>query len=107
LQARGFHSLHPRLARPPRAGERAPAVRARIVAELAKATLQPSPKVDWDGWVADYSRVRGAIEATYPDMFKDFNKRMFQPGGFPRPLAARERKWNTKTGRANLLYRRT
>jgi anaerobic selenocysteine-containing dehydrogenase len=26
---------------------------------------------------------------------------MFQPGGFPRPLAARERKWNTDTGKAN------
>jgi molybdopterin-dependent oxidoreductase alpha subunit len=73
----------------------------KIIAELAKATLRPNPKIDWDGWVADYSKIRDAIEATYPDMFKDFNKRMFQPGGFPRPLGARERKWSTKTGRAN------
>ena len=72
-----------------------------IVAELAKATLPPNPKVDWDGWVADYSRVRDAIERTYPQMFADFNKRMWQPGGFARPLAARQRKWNTKTGKAN------
>jgi molybdopterin-dependent oxidoreductase alpha subunit len=72
-----------------------------IIAGLAKATLKPNPKVDWDGWVADYSRVRDAIERTYPDQFKDFNRRMFEPGGFPRPLAARERKWKTPNGKAN------
>jgi len=45
--------------------------------------------------------VRDAIERTYPDQFKDFNQRMFMPGGFPRPLAARERKWKTPNGKAN------
>jgi len=73
----------------------------RIVAGMAKATLPPNSKVDWDGWCADYSRVRDAIEATYPELFKDFNQRMFQPGGFPKPLAARERKWKTPNGKAN------
>jgi molybdopterin-dependent oxidoreductase alpha subunit len=73
----------------------------KIVAELAKATLKPNPKLDWDFWVADYARVRDAIEQTYPDQFKDFNARMFEPGGFPRPLAARERKWKTPNGKAN------
>jgi molybdopterin-dependent oxidoreductase alpha subunit len=72
-----------------------------IIAGLARATLKPNPKVDWDGWVDDYSRVRDAIERTYPDQFKDFNRRMFEPGGFPRPLAARERKWKTPNGKAN------
>jgi molybdopterin-dependent oxidoreductase alpha subunit len=72
-----------------------------IVAELAKATLKPNPKLNWDAWVADYSLVRDAIEKTYPDQFKDFNKRMFEPGGFPRPLGARERKWKTSNGKAN------
>ena len=52
-------------------------------------------------WVGDYSLVRDAIEATYPDQFKDFNKRLFTPGGFPRPLGARERKWKTPNGKAN------
>jgi molybdopterin-dependent oxidoreductase alpha subunit len=75
----------------------------KIIAELAKATLKPNPKLDWDHWVADYSRIRDAIEATYPDQFRDFNKRFGTPGGFPRPLAARERKWNTKTGKANFI----
>ncbi len=73
----------------------------KIVAELAKATLAPNPKVDWDGWVADYARVRDAIEATYPKDFKDFNQNLFRPGGAPRPLGARERQWHTATGKAN------
>ena len=74
-----------------------------IVAGLAKAVLAPNPKLDWDSWVADYARIRDAIEATYPDVFKDFNARMFEPGGFYKPLAARERRWNTETGRANFI----
>jgi molybdopterin-dependent oxidoreductase alpha subunit len=72
-----------------------------IVAGMAKATLPPNPRVDWDQWVGDYALVRHAIEATYPDQFKDFNERLFIPGGFPRPLAARERKWKTPNGKAN------
>jgi anaerobic selenocysteine-containing dehydrogenase len=45
--------------------------------------------------------VRDAIEATYPQYFKNFNDRLFTPGGFPRPLPARERKWSTPNGKAN------
>ena len=69
--------------------------------------LPPNPKVDWDGWIADYSRIRDAIEHTYPDMFKDYNKRMWQPGGFHRPLAACRREWKTKTGKANFIAPQT
>ena len=75
----------------------------KIVAELAKAALAPNPRVDWDGWLADYSRVRDAIETTYPDQFRDYNARLFQPGGFHRPNSARERQWKTETGKANFL----
>lgn len=71
-----------------------------IVAGLAKATLPPNEHVNWDVWVGDYALVRAAIERTYPEQFRDFNARMFQPGGFPRPLGARERKWTTPTGKA-------
>jgi len=78
-----------------------------IVAQLAKATLPRNPKVDWDWWVADYRRVRDAIEQTYPEMFRDFNARLFQPGGFHRPLAARHREWKTKTGKANFITPQT
>ncbi len=74
-----------------------------IVAALAKATLDPNPRLDWDAWVADYARIRDAIEATYPATFSRFNERLFTPGGIMRPLPARERKWVTKSGKANFL----
>jgi molybdopterin-dependent oxidoreductase alpha subunit len=74
-----------------------------IIAGIAKATLRPNPRLDWDTWVGDYSLVRDAIERTWPDDFKDFNARLFKPGGFPRPLGARQRKWNTDTGKANFV----
>lgn len=73
-----------------------------IVAAMAKATLGES-KVPWNRWVGNYAEIRDAIEETYPETFKDFNKRLFQPGGFVRPLPARERKWVTKSGKANFL----
>ncbi|MBO0748915.1 MAG: FdhF/YdeP family oxidoreductase [Porphyrobacter sp.] len=71
-----------------------------IVAGLAKATLPPNPRVKWDEWVADYGKVRELIEATYPEMFKDFNQRLFTPGGFHKGNKARERIWETKSGKA-------
>jgi molybdopterin-dependent oxidoreductase alpha subunit len=70
-------------------------------ARLAKATLAPNPKVDWDGWTADYSKVRDAIAATYPEIFNEFNQRMWTPGGFRKPVAAAQRQWNTPTKKAN------
>ncbi|MBW9117681.1 FdhF/YdeP family oxidoreductase [Rhizobium cauense] len=73
-----------------------------IVAGIAKATLTQG-EVPWDQWVGDYALIREAIEQTYPETFKDFNKRLFQPGGIPRPLPARERKWVTQSGKANFL----
>jgi molybdopterin-dependent oxidoreductase alpha subunit len=78
----------------------------RIVAEIAKATLPANAKVPWDAWVDDYALVRAAIEATYPDQFERFNERMFEPGGFHRPIAARHRQWKTKTGKANFIVPR-
>jgi molybdopterin-dependent oxidoreductase alpha subunit len=72
----------------------------RIVAGIARATLPPNPKIDWTAWAGDYSLIRDAIEATYPAAFENFNERLFTPGGFPRPLPVRERKWNTPGGKA-------
>jgi molybdopterin-dependent oxidoreductase alpha subunit len=72
-----------------------------IVAGIAKAALPPNPKVPWDQWVGDYALVRDAIAATFPGDFHDFNKRLDQPGGFPRNVAARDRQWKTDTGKAN------
>ncbi|MFK3737695.1 FdhF/YdeP family oxidoreductase [Massilia sp. TN1-12] len=72
-----------------------------IVAGIAKALLAPNPRLDWDAWVADYGRIRDAIAETYPEIFHDFNARMWTPGGFRKPLAAAKRVWNTDTKKAN------
>ncbi|RPF71031.1 FdhF/YdeP family oxidoreductase [Aurantiacibacter spongiae] len=72
-----------------------------IVCGLAKATLDGSnPKLDWDGWTADYSRIRDLIAATYPEEFHDMNARMNEPGGFWRGNPAHERNWKTDSGKA-------
>jgi molybdopterin-dependent oxidoreductase alpha subunit len=89
-------------------GVRAPASKHLIseislVAELAKAVLPPNPKTPWDAWQDDYSLIRRAIGETYPDIFYDYDRRMWEPGGFHRPLPARERVWKTDTGKANFV----
>ena len=75
----------------------------KIIAEMAKATLPGDSHVPWDELVADYSKIRDAIAKTYPDIFHDFNARMWERGGFHRPLGARHRKWDTETGKANFI----
>lgn len=70
-----------------------------IVAELAKATLENST-IAWDEMAADYDRIREAIEHTIPG-FENYNSRVRQSAGFYLPNGARERKWNTETGKAN------
>lgn len=71
-----------------------------IVVGIAKMTLPPNPKVTWDDWAGNYGLIRNMIEATYPDQFRDFNGRIFTPGGFYRGNAAREREWKTESGKA-------
>jgi molybdopterin-dependent oxidoreductase alpha subunit len=71
-----------------------------IVAGIAKATLPPNPRVRWDDWVGDYGLIRDLIEATWPDKFGGFNARLFTPGGFHKGNAARERRWETESGKA-------
>jgi molybdopterin-dependent oxidoreductase alpha subunit len=78
-----------------------------IVAGIAKATLPPNPKVQWDEWVGDYSIVRDLIEQTYPEEFHDFNKRLFTPGGFYRGNNARERIWKTESQKAEFTTPKT
>ena len=71
-----------------------------IVAGIARAWKPDDTRVPWQAWVDDYALVRDAIEATYPDQFRDFNARLHTPGGFPRPIGARERRWETPSGKA-------
>jgi len=89
-------------------GVRAPASKhllseVEVLIRMAKATLPENPKVPWDAWLADYAHIRRSIAETYPAIFQDYETRMWEPGGFHRHLAARERVWNTKTGKANLV----
>jgi molybdopterin-dependent oxidoreductase alpha subunit len=93
-------------------GVRAPASphlisEVRLVAEIAKATLDPNPKVPWDSWADDYRRIRVAIGETYPETFYDYDRRMWEPGGFHRDLPARKRVWKTKSGKANIVTPRS
>lgn len=71
-----------------------------IVTGIAKVALDPHPKLKWDAWTGDYSLVRDLIEFTYPKDFKDYNARLFQPGGFYRGNDAHERVWNTEEKKA-------
>ena len=71
-----------------------------IVAGIAKATLPAMPGLKWDAWTADYALVRDLIEHTYPEDFRDYNKRMYDAGGFYRGNGAHERIWNTPEGKA-------
>ena len=75
-----------------------------IIAKLAKATLDPAKAdVPWDAWADDYALVRDAIAKTYPGDFHDFNERLAIPGGFVRHIAARDRVWNTASGKATFI----
>ncbi|MEJ5978918.1 FdhF/YdeP family oxidoreductase [Novosphingobium sp. PS1R-30] len=74
-----------------------------IVAALAKRLLPANPKVDWDAWTADYGLIREAIEETYPEIFPDYNARLFTPGGFWKGNKAAERIWLTESGKAEFF----
>ena len=70
-----------------------------IVAQLAVATLK-NTSTDWLDMVADYDKVRNAIEKTIPG-FENYNQRVRNDGGFYLPNGAREGKFKTLTGKAN------
>jgi len=72
-----------------------------IVAGIARATL-PDSKIDWDWYIADYSRIRDAIEAVFPD-FDNYNERVRVPRGFRLDIPAGRREWRTASGKANFI----
>jgi anaerobic selenocysteine-containing dehydrogenase len=73
-----------------------------IIAGVARATLGDRTVVDWEGMIADYDRIRDAIEDVFP-IFQGYNARIRVPGGFHLTSTARERIWATPTGKANFL----
>jgi molybdopterin-dependent oxidoreductase alpha subunit len=72
-----------------------------ILAGIAKSLVGNRPAIDWDRWIGDYRLIREEIAAIYPDIFHDFNARMWTPGGFRRPSPASKREWKTPNGKAN------
>lgn len=74
-----------------------------IIAGLAEATLSADHRIPWDEWRHDYALVRTAISQVYPEIFHDMETRMWQQGGFHRPLPAGQRQWKTPSGRAQFV----
>jgi molybdopterin-dependent oxidoreductase alpha subunit len=71
----------------------------RIVARLARATLEHRTTVNWEELADDYGKIRDCIERVIPG-FENYNARVREPGGFYLPNAARNRVFNTKSGKA-------
>jgi molybdopterin-dependent oxidoreductase alpha subunit len=70
-----------------------------IVAWLAQRVLGPENPVSWCWLIENYDRIRDLIADTIPG-FEDFNTRVREPGGFHLYNAARERRFNTESGKA-------
>lgn len=70
-----------------------------IVAGIAAATLPDGGGISWSQFAANYDRIRDRIARVVPG-FEDFNRRIRVPGGFSLPVAARERRFVTASGRA-------
>jgi molybdopterin-dependent oxidoreductase alpha subunit len=71
----------------------------QIVARLARATLENRTTVDWEALASDYDKIRACVERVVPG-FENYNVRVREPGGFYLPNAARERIFNTASGKA-------
>ncbi|HEX7771441.1 MAG TPA: FdhF/YdeP family oxidoreductase, partial [Pyrinomonadaceae bacterium] len=71
----------------------------QIVARLARATFEHRTTVNWEELAGDYDKIRDAIQLVVPG-FDDYNARVREPGGFYLPNAARNRVFNTASGKA-------
>ncbi len=69
-----------------------------ILAGMAEATL-PQSKTPWQDYADDYDRIRNTM-AQVLDGFEDFNTRARHPHGFRIAQPARERVFQTPSGRA-------
>jgi molybdopterin-dependent oxidoreductase alpha subunit len=69
-----------------------------ILTGLAQATL-PDSRSPWQDYVSDYDRIRDTM-AKALDGFEDLNARARQPHGFRVPQPARQRVFQTSSGRA-------
>ncbi len=72
-----------------------------ILAGMAQATL-PESRTPWQGYADDYDRIRDTVAQLLPG-FEDFNVRARHPHGFRIHQPARERVFQTPSGRAEFL----
>jgi molybdopterin-dependent oxidoreductase alpha subunit len=73
-----------------------------IVCGIARAALLDDG-IGWSAFEENYDLIRDKIEDVFPALFRDFNRRIREPGGFHLAIPPRDRVWNTPTGRANFL----
>ncbi|TDV72252.1 FdhF/YdeP family oxidoreductase [Pseudomonas sp. LP_7_YM] len=78
-----------------------------IIAGLAQETLDGSQQIPWEEWRRDYAKIREAIAQVYPEIFHDMESRMWEHGGFHRPIPAAQRQWKTETGKARFVSPRS
>jgi anaerobic selenocysteine-containing dehydrogenase len=72
----------------------------RIVARLARATLRDRPpRIVWEALADDYDRIRAYIARVVPGC-EGYGEKVRQPTGFRLRNAARERVWDTASGKA-------
>ena len=72
----------------------------RIVARLARATLPDRPpRIDWESLADDYDRIREHIARVVPDC-EGYVEKVRAAAGFRLPNRARERDWETASGKA-------
>jgi molybdopterin-dependent oxidoreductase alpha subunit len=69
-----------------------------ILAGMARATL-PDSRTPWEEYIEDYDQIRNTMAAVLPG-FEDFNRRVREPLGFRIAQPARERVFQTPSGRA-------
>ncbi|MBB5352770.1 molybdopterin-dependent oxidoreductase alpha subunit [Haloferula luteola] len=70
-----------------------------IVARAAEAVVGDVGRIRWRWLAEDYDRIRDGIEAVVPG-FESYNQRVVVPGGFYLPNAAKQRVWDTASGKA-------
>jgi molybdopterin-dependent oxidoreductase alpha subunit len=71
-----------------------------IIARVAAAMDGAVSPVPWLWLAEDYNRIRSLIERVIPG-FENYNERANQAGGFYLPNPAKQRQWDTVTGKAN------
>lgn len=70
-----------------------------IIARVAAAMDGAVSPVPWLWLAEDYDRIRSLIERVIPG-FENYNERANQAGGFYLPNPAKQRRWDTPTGKA-------